>query len=199
MGTIGRRIVTGVDADGRSCILSDGPAEQVFRFPEHPAPGTNWSEVHWMWSHEETPVVPQSGPVGVDPVKDWFPGPRGTRLILETLGPRFGVNPSAPEEYDEGSDALQDSGINFNARYIDQIGVHSSDTIDYGIVISGRLWLEMTDGTELVLEPGDCVVQNGVRHTWRNRDDEPCQIAFIIIGAERTADLEADRDSTQGS
>ncbi len=195
MARIGRRIVTGVDSDGRSCILSDGPAEQVFRFPENPDPGSNWSEVHWMWSHDVIPVVPQSGHVGVAPVKKWFPEPGGSRLIVETLGPQFGVSPTLPEEYDEGSNALQETGINFNARYIDQIGVHSSDTIDYGIVISGRLWLEMTDGTELVLEPGDCVIQNGARHTWRNRDDEPCQIAFIMIGAERKADPEGDREN----
>jgi hypothetical protein len=191
MPGIGRRIVTGYDGRGKSCILSDGPAEQVFKTPENPAPGTNWSEVHWMWTHDDTPVVPQQSPVVVSPVKDWFPRPRGSRFIVETLGPRFGVNPSLPEEHDVGSGALQESGINFNARYIDRAGVHSSDTIDYGIVISGRAWLEMTDGTEVVLQPGDCVIQHGVRHTWRNRDDQPCQIAFVMIGADREHDPEA--------
>jgi hypothetical protein len=51
----------------------------------------------------------------------------------------------------------------------------------------------MTDGTEVVLEPGDCVVQMGVRHTWRNRQATPTRVAFVIVGASRTADPEAAR------
>jgi hypothetical protein len=161
-------------------------------FPENPAPGTNWSQIDWIWSTDELPAVPQSE-VGPDRVvEQWFPGPGGTRFIFETLGPYFGVNPPAREEYDRGSETMHDIGTNFNARYIDQAGAHSSDTIDYAIVVSGRLWLGMTDGTELVLEPGDCVVQTGVRHTWRNRDPDPCQVAFVMIGAGRQSDPEAD-------
>jgi hypothetical protein len=159
-------------------------------FPDNPAPGTNWSQINWIWSTDEVPAVPYSEAVPARVVPQWFPGPGGTRFIFETLGPHFGVKPPATEERDRGTRTMQDTGTNFNARYIDQAGVHSSDTIDYAIVVSGRLWLELTDGTELVLEPGDCVVQTGVRHAWRNRDPEPCQVAFIIIGAERRSDPE---------
>jgi len=35
----------------------------------------------------------------------------------------------------------------------------------------------------VTLRPGDWVVQNGARHAWLNRSDEPCVIAAIFLGA----------------
>jgi hypothetical protein len=46
--------------------------------------------------------------------------------------------------------------------------------------------LELDDGATVDLHPGDCVVQNGTRHAWRNRSNLPCLMAFIMIGADRT-------------
>lgn len=62
-------------------------------------------------------------------------------------------------------------------------GMHTSDTIDYGIVVSGEVWLELDDGEEVHLKQGDCVVQNGTRHNWKNKGSEVCEIAFVLIGA----------------
>lgn len=185
--------MTGLDGEGRSCIISDGPSDVVLRFPDDPDPKGDWSQIHWMWSTESVPVVPHQDPSAVQLPPKWFPGPGGSRLIIETLSPRFGVDPApeaAPEGSTEGTESIFDF---FNSRYRDGSGVHSSDTIDYAIVISGRLWLQMTNGDEVELQAGDCVVQTGVRHTWRNRGEEPCQVAFIMIGAERAADPEAER------
>ena len=49
-------------------------------------------------------------------------------------------------------------------------------------VLSGEIWLELDDG-EIHLRPGDCVVQNGTRHAWRNRSGAPCSMAIVLIGA----------------
>ena len=46
-------------------------------------------------------------------------------------------------------------------------GVHTTDTIDFEYVISGRVVLELDDGVTTELGPGDTVVQNGPRHAWR--------------------------------
>ena len=51
-----------------------------------------------------------------------------------------------------------------------------------GIVISGEIWLELDDG-EVHLKPGDCVVQRGSMHAWRNRSDKPCVMSFVLIEA----------------
>ena len=55
--------------------------------------------------------------------------------------------------------------------------MHTTDTVDFDVVVSGEIWLELDDGAEVKLEAGDCVVQNGTRHSWHNRSSEPCVLA----------------------
>jgi len=45
-------------------------------------------------------------------------------------------------------------------------GMHTTDSVDYGVVISGEITLELDDGATVRLKQGDCVVQNGARHAW---------------------------------
>ena len=61
-------------------------------------------------------------------------------------------------------------------------GMHRSPSIDYDIVLAGTVGLELDDGTEVALSPGDVVVQNGTRHRWHNRGDEIARVASITIG-----------------
>ncbi len=63
--------------------------------------------------------------------------------------------------------------------------MHTTNTIDFGYIISGEVWLELDNGKEVNLKTGDTVVQNGTRHAWRNKDSEPCRIVFCLIGAHR--------------
>ena len=49
----------------------------------------------------------------------------------------------------------------------------------------GEITLELDDGQKVSLRQGDCVVQNGTRHRWRNPLPEPCLMAFISIGGKR--------------
>lgn len=64
-------------------------------------------------------------------------------------------------------------------------GMHTSDSVDYGIVVRGETILELDDGKTVHLRQGDCVVQNGTRHRWRNPLSEPCLMAFVLIGGKR--------------
>jgi quercetin dioxygenase-like cupin family protein len=65
--------------------------------------------------------------------------------------------------------------------------MHVTPTLDYIIVLSGRVWLTMEDGSEAELGPGDCCVQHGTPHNWENRGQEPCVAAAVLIDAGRTA------------
>jgi hypothetical protein len=47
--------------------------------------------------------------------------------------------------------------------------------------------LELDDGKTVHLRQGDCVVQNGTRHRWRNALSEPCLMAFVLLGGHRGA------------
>lgn len=67
----------------------------------------------------------------------------------------------------------------------DDPGMHTTDTVDCGYVISGEVFLELDDGIEAHLRPGDTYVQSGTRHRWVNRGTEPCRLVIALVGARR--------------
>lgn len=62
--------------------------------------------------------------------------------------------------------------------------MHRTDSIDYGIILSGHVELEVDDGVKTLLGPGDIVVQRGTMHLWRNPSEtEECRIVFVLTKA----------------
>lgn len=65
-----------------------------------------------------------------------------------------------------------------------QSPMHRTSSLDYGIVLSGQLELELDDGVKTLLHPGDIVVQRGTMHLWRNPSAaETCRIVFVLTEA----------------
>jgi quercetin dioxygenase-like cupin family protein len=64
--------------------------------------------------------------------------------------------------------------------------MHATPTIDCVAVVAGELWLVMESGSECRLEVGDSIIQTGTRHAWANRSSQPCTIAAVMMGAERS-------------
>jgi quercetin dioxygenase-like cupin family protein len=64
-------------------------------------------------------------------------------------------------------------------------GMHTTDTVDFDVILSGEVYLELDNGAEVLLKAGDCVVQNGTRHAWHNRSSQNCVVAVAIVGAVR--------------
>jgi quercetin dioxygenase-like cupin family protein len=62
--------------------------------------------------------------------------------------------------------------------------VHRTDSIDYAVVISGEIDMELEKGNEVHLKAGDVLVQRGTVHCWINRGKAPCVIAFALIDAK---------------
>jgi quercetin dioxygenase-like cupin family protein len=60
---------------------------------------------------------------------------------------------------------------------------HRTDSIDYAVVMSGEIDMELDD-TVVHLKAGDVLVQRGTIHNWVNRGTEPCVMAFILIDAK---------------
>ncbi len=60
---------------------------------------------------------------------------------------------------------------------------HRTDSIDYAVIMSGEIDMEMDDST-VRLKAGDVLVQRGTIHNWVNNGSEPCRIAFILIDAK---------------
>lgn len=61
---------------------------------------------------------------------------------------------------------------------------HRTDSVDYAVVISGSIDMELDDGMVVKLNAGDVLVQRGTMHNWVNRGSEVCVIAFVLISAK---------------
>ena len=61
---------------------------------------------------------------------------------------------------------------------------HETDSVDYAVVLSGEIELELGDDT-VALHAGDVLVQRGTAHNWVNNGSEPCVVAFCLVGATR--------------
>ena len=64
--------------------------------------------------------------------------------------------------------------------------MHRTDSIDYAVIMSGEIDMEMDDNV-VHLKAGDVLVQRGTIHNWVNTGAEPCVIAFVLIDAQPVA------------
>ena len=60
---------------------------------------------------------------------------------------------------------------------------HRTDSIDYAVVVSGEIDMEIDDSV-VHLNAGDVLVQRGTIHNWVNRGTQPCVMAFVLIDAK---------------
>jgi len=61
--------------------------------------------------------------------------------------------------------------------------MHRTNTIDYAICLSGKCDMYLDEGEKIEFNKGDVMVQRATMHGWANPYNEPCQIAFILIGS----------------
>jgi mannose-6-phosphate isomerase-like protein (cupin superfamily) len=176
--TARRLVVTGQTAEGKSVFVSDGKVEAIA-----PALLAGW-EFHRLWGSDETPALPTEGTPPSFP-RYFPPSGRGYRFGFFTIPP----DSTTIEENIDFTAALEHvsqvlPGL-LDVLEPDNPGMHTTDTIDADVVISGEAWLELDDHEEVHLMPGDVVIQNGTRHRWRNRTDQPCVLFVVLLGAER--------------
>ena len=60
---------------------------------------------------------------------------------------------------------------------------HRTDSIDYIVVMSGEIDMELDDSI-VHLKAGDVMVQRGTIHNWVNNGTAPCLLAVILIAAK---------------
>ena len=171
-----RLVVTGRDASGKSVFVSD---ERIEPIKVALVPG---AEFHRLWGGDTVPSLPADGTPPAQPT--YFPPPNGYRFGFFTLPP---LDEGALGEIDMNA-ALQEFAEKLPglAEHMepDNPGMHTTTTIDYGVVVSGSVVLELDDGAEVELKTGDAYIQNGTRHRWINREKEPAVIAIAIVGAK---------------
>ena len=176
-----KRIVTGHNQDGKSVVLFDGEPAVQNSFPN--LPGMCIKEI---WATDANSQIP----VQEDPTvsMDTFIAPLGgTRIRMEYFPPDAQLMALA----EKGEIDFAQAGAEFAAAMPDIAAtlepdfMHTTDTIDYNIVLSGELWCELDDGVEVHLKAGDCLIQCGTRHAWHNKGTEICVKAAIMVGASR--------------
>jgi mannose-6-phosphate isomerase-like protein (cupin superfamily) len=174
-----RRVVTGHKAEGRAVFVSD---EQVVPVTLALLPG---SEFHQLWGSDVTCRFPDAG--ARPDARRYFPPVGGFRVGLFTVPPDGGAG-SPPDLDIEAALAEFEEKLPGLGEYLeqDEPGMHTTATVDFGVVLSGQATLELDDGATVVLNPGDTYIQNGTRHRWSNSGDAPAVLAIALIGASHT-------------
>ena len=168
-----RRVVTGHDLDGRAVIVEDGsPPTSV---PLEAVPGTVF---HELWATASVPARIDSGPDPTLGALQLAPPAGGTRVRVVDIPPDSVQNALTPEEAAAAFAAIGAS----HAHGPDgpHALMHRTETVDYGFVLAGEVWLVVDEG-ETRLYPGDVVVQRGTNHAWSNRTERTARMAFVLV------------------
>lgn len=171
-----RRVVTGHDAAGKAVFVSD---ERVAPIVLSLLPG---NEFHRLWGGDEAPHFPDDGRRPA--AHAYFPPVGGFRFGFFTIPPDGGAG--APPDLDIAAALAEfDEKLPGLAAHMEpeNPGMHTTATIDFEVVLSGTVTLELDDGAKVTVGPGDTVVQNGTRHRWSNAGTEPAVLAVFICGA----------------
>ncbi|CAD6587433.1 MAG: hypothetical protein CYPHOPRED_003914 [Cyphobasidiales sp. Tagirdzhanova-0007] len=62
--------------------------------------------------------------------------------------------------------------------------MHRTQSLDFGIVVMGEVYLEVDDGVEQLIKQGEVVVQRGTMHRWTNKMDTWVRMYFVLLGAQ---------------
>jgi mannose-6-phosphate isomerase-like protein (cupin superfamily) len=171
-----RRVVTGHDAHGDAVIATDDALPSVVELAA--IPGTIFHEV---WSTAATPVSIDNGP---DPTIGPLclpPPTHGTRI-------RFvDIPPDTDDFLKHGAARMKEAFSQVGDVHASTVRpdsphplMHRTETVDYGIVVSGEITLVLDKG-EANLKAGDVVIQRGTNHAWANRSGKPCRMLFMLV------------------
>jgi hypothetical protein len=176
-----RRVVTTATEQGQPIVAQDGEPPRTSH--SRHTPGFAASLV---WATTTDTVL---GGVLSDPTlttRSFVPPPGETRVLTVTLPPETVV---AGPDFDpvaaraEQLEILPGLAELFEA---DNPGMHRTDSVDYGVVLDGKVTLDLGDGKTTELLAGDIIVQNGARHAWRNPGTNPATVFFVLVGVPRT-------------
>ena len=179
-----RRVVTGHDPQGKAIVVMDGPPPVVLKSPLQE--GLAFTEV---WNTPATPAPVDNGP---DPTVgrnlQTAPPKGGTIIRVVDIPPE---GPDGPVvNADQARALLASVGLDHpaprgKARHP---FMHRTETIDYGVVLTGEIHLVLDD-EEVHLKAGDIVVQRGTIHAWSNRGDSVCRMLFVLIDGRYGSDV----------
>jgi mannose-6-phosphate isomerase-like protein (cupin superfamily) len=164
-----RRVVTG-HRDGKAVVLFDSAA------PNQKLRQASGLVSTLLWVTDEAPADISgkadraAREIGVPPP------PNGSIFRVVDFPPESGARSREAVLKEMG---VADHG---GARHA---AMHRTRSVDYAIVIEGAIDM-LLDDSEVHLEAGDVLVQQGTNHAWVNRGQLSCRIAFVLIDAAGT-------------
>lgn len=174
-----RRVVTGHDENGKSCVSFDGPApmvrESAFQL------GTNFTDM-WVIDGFPADVETQSDPT-VRPFQFEPPKVGAVMRVIQSTARRPDYDPELDTYVVPVQPAkmTEDGTWERGGQNVYTTRIHKSRTLDYGVMLSGKRTLILDDG-EYDLEAGDIVIQIGSWHSWSNAEDDSL-MAFVMLDA----------------
>jgi len=176
-----RRLVTGIDSDGKSCFTADEVSPMAPYNPNNP----NFYKYN-VWATGPLPTSTAERDRFSD-VKGICPIEGGTVLHVIDFPPEP-KDPAEREQYfktrreDLAVRMKQFSGVRHDHES-KVVGMHETDSIDYAIVLSGEIYA-ILEKEEKLIKAGDVMIQRGTNHGWSNRSDAPCRMAFVVASAK---------------
>lgn len=157
-----RRVLLAEAPDGSSFVARDEEVE--------PAAFPGIGQIFSLWGTDSVFELPDSGTI--PPFEGTFPPVGGFRVFLT----RF----AAHESHDaSGGNVLEHHDMPSASD------VHSSDTVDVNIVLSGVVDCVLSDKSVVKLSAGEMIVLNGAEHSWKNNTAEEAIMLFFMSGASR--------------
>ena len=167
-----RRVVAGLDENGRSTIVSDGFTETRLV--------TDAFVLNQIWQVKECPPhVNDENTLGTEAVIP--PPPSGFTHVLATFPPD-----SSWEYGSSGYEAAMAAAGAADSHVDDNVdpGMHQTDSVDIIYIVSGEC-VVILEEAETVLRAGDTFIQRGTKHAWRVTGTEPCVHSTLMVGARR--------------
>jgi len=160
-----RRIVTGENAQGSSIIVSDGPTPNIVK------PGHSPLVAQVLWATGD----------GAAPGDD--PAPAGHAFGFHSHGGSIlrivDFPPDETYQTDEMIEFLDANEVRDRGKPR-HFWFHKTESLDYAIVLDGEIYAMLDEG-ETLMRQGDVLIQRATNHSWSNRSDKPCRMAFVLL------------------
>ena len=126
-------------------------------------------DLTWVWAVEKGYAV-----------RDNIGGAARTMSTALPNGSTFGivVFPARSAGKLNAADVLPDSPAGFEGDH----AMHQTDTIDYEVILTGKIDLVLPGNQRRTLVAGDLNITAGVPHAWENHYDEDCIFAAVTVG-----------------
>ena len=172
-----RRIVTGHDSEGRSCIIADGPSPAVRLVPERPG-----YRVTNLWRTVGSPADINAAD-SIAEQQGVAPPTNGTVIRIIDIPPEA-ADPNERKRQAAATFGKLFADADHHLDHQRHPGMHITESVDYAVMLEGEL-TAILDKDETVMRAGDVLIQRGTNHAWANRSGKMARVLFVLVAGKR--------------